>query len=157
MLQFNSSFIVDGTEGKPLSNFFLIFRIFLLSSELFWSNLWQKIALFKVYSCPKYTFVSGGKTFNYNKNGASKALEVFLNKRKSTQKNIASSVYKIIRDVKRNGDKAILKYEKKFNKNKKLKSSHENITRNIKRLDPKVKKSIDFAFQRILLFHKNQK
>ena len=54
------------------------------------------------------------KTFNYNKNGASKTLEVFLNKRKSTQKNIASSVYKIIKDVKRNGDKAVLKYEKKY-------------------------------------------
>ena len=47
------------------------------------------------------------KTFNYNKNGSSKILEVFLNKRKSTQKNIASSVYKIIQDVKKNGDKAL--------------------------------------------------
>ena len=61
------------------------------------------------------------KTFNYNKNGASKTLEVFLNKRNSTQKNIASSVYKIIQDVKKNGDKAVLKYEKKFNKNKIIK------------------------------------
>ena len=52
------------------------------------------------------------KTFNYNKNGASKTLEVFLNRRKSTQKNIASTVYKIIKDVKRNGDKAVLNYEK---------------------------------------------
>ena len=42
------------------------------------------------------------KTFNYNKNGASKILEVFLNRRKSTQKNIASTVYKIIKDVKKN-------------------------------------------------------
>ena len=56
------------------------------------------------------------KTFNYNKKGASKTLEVFLNRRKSTQKNIASSVNKIIRDVKRNGDKAVLNYEKKYSK-----------------------------------------
>ena len=56
------------------------------------------------------------KTFNYNKNGATKTLEVFLNKRKSTQKNIASSVYKIIQDVKRNGDKAVINYEKKYSK-----------------------------------------
>ena len=56
------------------------------------------------------------KIFNYDKNGASKMLEVILNKRKSTQKNIASSVYKIIQDVKRNGDKAVLNYEKKFSK-----------------------------------------
>ena len=41
------------------------------------------------------------KTFNYNKNGASKMLEVFLNKRKFTQKNIASSVYKIIQGRKK--------------------------------------------------------
>ena len=47
------------------------------------------------------------KTLKYNKNGASKALEVFLNKRKSTQKNVASAVSKIIEDVKRNGDKAV--------------------------------------------------
>ena len=56
------------------------------------------------------------KTFNYNKNGAFKTLEVLLNRRKFTQKNVASSVYKIIKDVKRNGDKAVLKYEKKFSK-----------------------------------------
>ena len=54
------------------------------------------------------------KIFNYNKDGASKMLEVFLNKRKSTQKNVASSVYKIIQDVKKNGDKAVLNYEKKL-------------------------------------------
>ena len=52
------------------------------------------------------------KTLNFNKNRASKTLEVFLNKRKSTQKNIASSVYKIIQDVKRNGDKAVLTMKK---------------------------------------------
>ena len=56
------------------------------------------------------------KIFNYNKNDASKKLEVFLNRRKFTQKNLASSVYKIIRDVKRNGDKAVLNYEKKYSK-----------------------------------------
>ena len=58
------------------------------------------------------------KTFNYNKNGASKTLEVFLNRRKFTQKNIASTVCKIIKDVKRNGDKAVLNYEKKIFKDK---------------------------------------
>ena len=56
------------------------------------------------------------KTFNYNRNGASKTLEVFLNKRKSTQKNIASSVKKIIQNVRKNGDRAVLNYEKKFSK-----------------------------------------
>ncbi len=64
---------------------------------------------------------------------------------------------KIVIDVKKNGDKAVLKYETKFNKNKKLKTNYKNIAKNIKRLNPKVKKSIDFAFKRILSFHKNQK
>ena len=54
---------------------------------------------------PKHQAYIMLKTLNYNKKWASKTLEVFLNKRKSTQKNIASSVYKIIQDVKRNGDK----------------------------------------------------
>ena len=56
------------------------------------------------------------KIFNYNKNGALKTLEVLLSKRKFLQKNIASSVNKIIKDVRKNGDKAVLKYEKKFSK-----------------------------------------
>ncbi|WP_075520245.1 histidinol dehydrogenase [Candidatus Pelagibacter communis] len=64
---------------------------------------------------------------------------------------------KIVFDVKENGDKAVLKYEKKFNKNDKLKTNYKNTIKNIKKLNSKVKKSIDFAFQRILSFHKNQK
>ena len=64
---------------------------------------------------------------------------------------------KIVLDVKKNGDKAVLKYEAKFNKNKKLKTNHKEIVENTKNLSPKVKKSLDFAFQRILSFHKNQK
>ena len=64
---------------------------------------------------------------------------------------------KIVSDVKKNGDKAVLKYEIKFNKNRKLKTNYRDISKNIKNLNPKVKKSIDFAFGRILSFHKNQK
>ena len=64
---------------------------------------------------------------------------------------------KIVSDVKKNGDKAVLKYEIKFNKNRKLKTNYSDISKNIKNLNSKVKKSIDFAFGRILSFHKNQK
>ena len=94
---------------------------------------------------------------NANSKNFQKDLIKKVNKRSVFSDKDYSIAKKIVLDVKRNGDKAVLKYEKKFNKNKKLKSSYENITRNIKRLDPKVKKSIDFAFHRILLFHKNQK
>ena len=101
------------------------------------------------------------KTFNYNKNGASKILEVFLNRRKSTQKNIASTVYKIIKDVKRNGDKAVLNYEKKYSKIKtksnKIFFSNKEINLIAKKTDIKIKKAIDLAFTRIKKFHLKQK
>ena len=101
------------------------------------------------------------KTFNYNKNGASKTLEVFLNRRKSTQRNIASTVYKIIKDVKRNGDKAVLNYEKKYSKIKtksnKIFFSNKEINLIAKKTDIKIKKAIDLAFTRIKKFHLKQK
>ena len=101
------------------------------------------------------------KIFNYNKNGASKTLEAFLNKRNSTQKSIASSVYKIIQDVKRNGDKAILKYEKKYSniktKSNKIFFSNKEINQIAKKTDIKIKKAIDLAYTRIKKFHSKQK
>ena len=63
----------------------------------------------------------------------------------------------IVSDVKKNGDKAVIKYEMRFNKNKKLKTNYSDTIKNIKNLKPEIKKSIDFAFKRILSFHKNQK
>jgi len=90
-----------------------------------------------------------------------KTLEVFLNKRKSTQKNIASSVYKIIEDVKRNGDKAVLNYEKKYSnikkKFKKVFFSNKEINQIAKKTDIKIKKAIDLAYTRIKKFHSKQK
>jgi len=56
------------------------------------------------------------KFFNYNKKNSQKNLQIILNKRKFTQKKGALSVKSIILDVKKNGDKAIIKYEKKFSK-----------------------------------------
>ena len=101
------------------------------------------------------------KTFYYNKNESSKKLEVFLNRRKSTQKNIASSVYKIIKNVKKNGDKAVLDYEKKYSKintkSNKIFFSNKEINQIAKKTDIKIKKAIDLAFTRIKKFHLNQK
>ena len=91
---------------------------------------------------------------NANSKNFQKDLIKRINKRSVFSDRDYNIAKKIVLDVKRNGDKAVLKYEKKFNKNKKLKSSYENIIRNIKKLNPKVKKSIDFAFQRIQSFHK---
>ena len=46
-----------------------------------------------------------------------KILNGLLSKRKAKIQLSSVSVIKIVKDVKKNGDKAILKYEKKFNKN----------------------------------------
>ena len=47
------------------------------------------------------------KFLNYNRKNSLKDLEVILNKRKSIQKNKTSVVKKIIRNVKKDGDKAL--------------------------------------------------
>ena len=61
------------------------------------------------------------KTLNYNNQNSLKTLELFLDKRKSIQKNQTSVVSKIIKNVKKNGDRAVLNYEKKFSKIKRNK------------------------------------
>ena len=93
---------------------------------------------------------------NKNKN-FDKILETFLSRRKAKFQINSVSVSKIINDVKKNGDKALLKYEKRFNQNKKIKPSLKEIKRSIKSLNPKVKKAIDNAYSRIYKFHSLQK
>ncbi len=66
-------------------------------------------------------------------------------------------VKKILQDIKKNKLKAVKKYEIKFSNNRKIKPSKKTINATIKKIDPKVKKAIDFAYNRILKFHKTQK
>ena len=93
---------------------------------------------------------SKNKTFD-------KTLDALLSKRKNKVQLNSVSVIKIIKDVKKNGDKAILKYEKRFNKNSVISPSIKQINRTIQFLDPKVKKAIDLAYDRIYKFHSLQK
>ena len=86
-----------------------------------------------------------------------KELDQILLKRKTKVKINSVSVSKIINDVKKNGDKALLKYEKKFNKNIIIKPSSKLIKDLIRSLEPKVKKAIDVAYSRIYKFHSLQK
>ena len=60
------------------------------------------------------------KFLNCNKKNSLNNLEFILNKRKFNQKNKTSVVKKIIFDVKKNGDTAVIRYEKKFSKIKKV-------------------------------------
>jgi histidinol dehydrogenase len=84
-------------------------------------------------------------------------LKSILEKRRSGNKINSDIAIKIVKDVKKNKQKALLKYEKKFSNNKQVKISKNEVSNSIKQLDPKVKNAIDFAYNRILKFHKNQK
>ena len=81
----------------------------------------------------------------------------FLNYRRSRNRFNNSIVKKILHDVKKNKKKALLKYEKKFSNNSKINVNSTEINQSIKKLNPKIKSSIDFAYKRIFDFHKKQK
>ena len=86
-----------------------------------------------------------------------KSLESLLNQRRAKLKSSSVSVTNIIKDVKKNGDKALLKYEKRFNKNNVIVPTAKEINNSIKFLDKKVKQAIDAAYNRIYKFHSLQK
>ena len=97
------------------------------------------------------------KILNSKNKKFDKQIDLLLLKRKNRVKSDVASVIKIIRDIKKNGDKAVLKYEKKFNKNKVIIPSSKQISNIISTLDKKVKKAIDLAYNRIYKFHSLQK
>ena len=94
---------------------------------------------------------------NANGKNFQKELLKKINKRSVFSNKDYNVAKKIVLDVKKNGDKAVLKYEFRFNKNKRINSNYSSVSKIIKSLNPNVKKSIDFAYQRILKFHKKQK
>ena len=101
------------------------------------------------------------KFLNAKKKNSMKKLELILNERKLKQQSESSIVKKIIKDVIKKGDTAVINYEKKFSKikivSKKLKFSKKEINLISKKTDKKVKESIDLAFKRIKKFHLQQK
>ena len=86
-----------------------------------------------------------------------KKLGKVLDKRRYSQDKEIFIVSKILKDIKKNKNKAVLKYEKKFSNNNKIKATQSEIKHAIKSLNPKIKKAIDFAYNRILNYHKLQK
>ena len=100
------------------------------------------------------------KFFNANQLNFLKKLETTLDKRKINQSSHSIEVKKILSDVKNQGDKALLKFEKKFSKIKtklkKIKFSKDEINKISMTVDKKLKNSIDIAFQRIKQFHSRQ-
>ena len=84
-------------------------------------------------------------------------LKAILNKRRFARKINTNIASQIVNEIKKNKQKALLKYEKKLSKNDKIKPTAKEIKKSIKTLDPKIKKAIDFAYSRILKFHSHQK
>ena len=97
------------------------------------------------------------KTLNSKSKNFDKLLENLLLQRKKKIQSNSVSVTNIIKDVKKNGDKALLKYEKRFNQNNIIIPSTKQIKKSINSLDKKVKKAIDTAYNRIYKFHSLQK
>ena len=101
------------------------------------------------------------KFIDSNQKNFSKKLESILEIRKLKQLNQSSVVKKILLDVKKQGDKAVIKYEKKYSKIKsktnKIRFSQNEIKSASKSINKRLKKSIDLAFTRIKKFHSKQK
>jgi len=97
------------------------------------------------------------KTLDSKKKNFNSSLNDLLLNRKKKIKFNSSSVIKIINDIKKNGDKALLKYEKKFGKNSTIVTKPKEVQKQIKKLDKKVKNSIDLAYNRIFQFHLKQR
>ena len=86
-----------------------------------------------------------------------KTLDTLLSKRKNINKSNLKSVERIINNVRKNKDKALVYYEKKFNNNSKIIPSKKEITKAIKLLDPKIKRAIDDTYKRVKNWHSKQK
>ena len=97
------------------------------------------------------------KILNSKSENFDKTIDSLLSKRKKKIQSSSVSVKKIVEDVKKNGDKAVLKYEKRFSKNSTIIPSKKKISKLISSLDKSVKKAIDLAYDRIYKFHKLQK
>jgi len=90
-----------------------------------------------------------------NRNYINKLID-FLNLRRNEKNVDTKIVSKILKDIKKNKFKAVLKYEKRFSKNSQIKLSKKQINKSIKKLDLNVKKAIDYSYLRILKFHLKQ-
>ena len=97
------------------------------------------------------------KVINCNKKNYLNNLTKFLDLRRFEKRIENKTISNILKDVKKNKNKSLLKYEKKFSKNSQIKPSIKQINKAIKSLDPTIKRAIDFAYKRILKFHNLQK
>ncbi len=83
-------------------------------------------------------------------------LDKIISKRNKIDKVTLKKVEKIVNDVRKNKDKALVRYERKFNNNSRIIPTKKEIDKAIKSLDPKVKKAIDQTYLRVKAWHKKQ-
>ena len=96
------------------------------------------------------------KILDCKNNNYKSKLNLLLERRRSGKVVNTNIVPKIINDIKRKKNGALIKYEKKFSRNHEIKPSKKKIIESIKTLDPKIKEAIDFSYNRILSYHSKQ-
>ena len=97
------------------------------------------------------------KILDSNKKNFYNQLDKIINKRKIIDKNTLRTVKKIMNNVRKRGDRALIHYERKFNNNIKIIPSKKEILKAIKLLDPKIKRAIDETYKRVKDWHLKQK
>ena len=97
------------------------------------------------------------KTLNSSNPNFYRELDKIIEARKNIDKNSQKIVEKIINDVRKNKDLALVRFEKKFNSNSNIIPNKNQISKAIKTLDPKIKKAIDETCQRVKDWHSKQK
>ena len=97
------------------------------------------------------------KILDSSKKNFYKELDKIINNRKTIDRSTLRTVEKIVNDVRRNKDKALIYYEKKFNLNNKIIPSKKEISKAIRLLDPKIKITIDETCKRVKDWHLKQK
>lgn len=95
------------------------------------------------------------KIINYKRGDS---LKPILVRSQFSYDNINKKVKSIIEDVKKNGDKALIKYNKQFDNadTKKLEVSKREIDLAYNRIDGKLKKTLNLAYKNIEKFHRHQ-
>ena len=91
-----------------------------------------------------------------NKNFYSE-LDKIINKRRRINKSNFKTVQQIINNVRKNKDKALMFYERKFNNNSNIVPSKKEIAKAIKLLNPEIKRAIDETYKRVKEWHSKQK
>ena len=93
------------------------------------------------------------KVLDSNKRNFERNFKKLILERRAPDKKTYNIVNKIIKDVKKRGDKALVYYEKKFQNNSIIIPSKKDINKAIKALDKKTKYALRQAYKRIYKWH----